>query len=821
MNSTFEIDFIQAIKNAGLPPPLNILNDARFHRFSTNDKINDDAGWYILKETPTGIMLGAFGCFRSGIKENWSNVPEDEFDPAKKREFKSEVNKYVKDSEKKRQQDDETAAGKAEKVWTQAKPADPEHPYLVKKNVKAFDLRQSRYDGLDVLIVPMRDAQKKIWSYQRIKPDGNKRFFKGGRTSGNFHVLGEPTPTKIICEGFATAASIHQSTGHTVYIAFYAGNLKNVAKTIRKTHPEADLIIAADDDWKTSDNPGLNKGLEAARSVKARFAIPTWPKDKRGEKDCDFNDLAQSLGPEHVKRCIERAEKPEADEKTKEDKSTNEEKKSQATALVAMAEARCGLFTDGNNEPHVNIPVNGHDEIYRIESGFFRTWMSQSYWREHDGVANETSVKSAINTLKGLAQFGGDQRKVFLRAGEHDGNIYIDLADDQWRSIEITKTGWKVIDKPPITFCRTSSMRPLPEPKKPGDINLLWDHINISEENRLLLIAWMLNCFDRNTPDIVLELVGEHGSGKSVTHNYLVELIDPNTINLSLSPDKISDLQVSALHRLVVSFENASNLSALLQDRICGLSTGAGFSVRTLYMTVDETAKRLQNPVILNSIVGVISRADLLDRAIFFELPRLDQRKKVSSMNKRFEQDQPYILAGLLDLLCEVQKILPEVVIPPDKLPRMGDFAALGEAVYLASGQEKGQFLRDYAANRRRGVHRSLDASSVSTALISFMESHHAEYFEGTVKELLQAIEPHKLDGETFVRSPKGLADALRRIGPSLRMVGLKVKIESRPRRDGYHVFVEKTLDEDETPGTEKKHPENESVEAELEEELY
>ena len=100
MNSTFEMDFIQAIKNAGLPPPLNILKDAQFHRFPTNDKINDDAGWYILKETPTGIMLGAFGCFRSGIKGNWSNVPEDEFDPAKKREFKSEVNKYVKNSEK-------------------------------------------------------------------------------------------------------------------------------------------------------------------------------------------------------------------------------------------------------------------------------------------------------------------------------------------------------------------------------------------------------------------------------------------------------------------------------------------------------------------------------------------------------------------------------------------------------------------------------------------------------------------------------------------------------------------------------------------------
>ena len=56
-------------------------------------------------------------------------------------------------------------------------------------------------DGKDVLLVPLRDQDGKLWSLQRIYPDGNKLFLKDGRTLGLMHILGEPTPTRIIAEG--------------------------------------------------------------------------------------------------------------------------------------------------------------------------------------------------------------------------------------------------------------------------------------------------------------------------------------------------------------------------------------------------------------------------------------------------------------------------------------------------------------------------------------------------------------------------------------------------------------------------------------------
>ena len=136
------------------------------------------------------------------------------------------------------------------------------------------------------------------------------------------HTLGDTTPTRIIAEGFSTGASIHEATGHCVHIAFNCHNLKTVAESIRKAYPDTDLVIASDDDWKTEGNPGLTKGADAARSVKAKLAIPTWPEKQRGEKDTDFNDLAISHGPAHITTCIGRAARPLEEKMPKEDRQT-------------------------------------------------------------------------------------------------------------------------------------------------------------------------------------------------------------------------------------------------------------------------------------------------------------------------------------------------------------------------------------------------------------------------------------------------------------------------------------------------------------------
>ena len=66
------------------------------------------------------------------------------------------------------------AAKNAERIWNEATQANSEHPYLKRKAVKAYGLKQSQRDGFDVLIVPLKDIHKKIWSLQWIYPDQRK-----------------------------------------------------------------------------------------------------------------------------------------------------------------------------------------------------------------------------------------------------------------------------------------------------------------------------------------------------------------------------------------------------------------------------------------------------------------------------------------------------------------------------------------------------------------------------------------------------------------------------------------------------------------------
>ena len=159
-----------------------------------------------------------------------------------------------------------------------------------------------------------------------------------------------------------------------------------------------------------------------------------------------------------------------------------------------------------------------------------------------------------------------------------------------------------------MTFARTLTMRSLPLPSETGEINLMWKHVNISKDDRLLMLAWLLECLRPNTPDPLLELCGEQGTGKSVTHNNIRQLIDPNKVNLRSAPDKLNDLLVSAVHSHLVSIENASKLSSQMQDRLCSLATGGGFAVRSLYTNSEETALAIKRPVIINGIAGVVTR---------------------------------------------------------------------------------------------------------------------------------------------------------------------------------------------------------------------
>ena len=168
------------------------------------------------------------------------------------------------------------AAVEALRVWSAASESGVS-PYLVRKGVGGHGVR---YAAGGWLLVPVRDASGELWNVQRIAPDKpadgpDKLFLKGGRKSGLWHCIGDPknAPVILVCEGYATGATLHEATGRPVAVAFDAGNLASVAQALRKAHPSAYLMICGDDDRETAAKIGRNPGRDTAQAAAERVGV--------------------------------------------------------------------------------------------------------------------------------------------------------------------------------------------------------------------------------------------------------------------------------------------------------------------------------------------------------------------------------------------------------------------------------------------------------------------------------------------------------------------------------------------------------------------
>lgn len=242
-------------------------------------------GWYVL--FLDGIASGVFGSWKdSGTWHNWSSrKPSDHLEADLIRQ-RIEHAKSQREADQVRRQ--AAATGYASRLWSDARPACEDHPYLAAKHVGAYRLRQLG----DVLLVPLY-VNGALCNLQRITADGTKRFLSGGRVRGAYSPIGAlgPELPLYVCEGWATGATIHAQTGAAVACAMNAGNLKPVAQALRSRHGSAlQIVIAGDDDRQTVGNPGRTAATAAAIAIGADVAFPEWPEGAPIELT-DFNDL--------------------------------------------------------------------------------------------------------------------------------------------------------------------------------------------------------------------------------------------------------------------------------------------------------------------------------------------------------------------------------------------------------------------------------------------------------------------------------------------------------------------------------------------------
>jgi len=186
-----------AMAAAGLAPakPIDLNPDGKIHRYRvTGDKGGSNNGWYVLHDGP--MAFGAFGSWRNSESHTWREASTKPLTPAERADITRRTKAMWQAQAIERKAVQEAAQAKALRMWRMARPATHAHPYLAKKQVNSYGLRQLR----EMLLVPARDHAGVLHTLQFIMPDGSKRFLTGGRISGCYVALGRVGDTLLLAE---------------------------------------------------------------------------------------------------------------------------------------------------------------------------------------------------------------------------------------------------------------------------------------------------------------------------------------------------------------------------------------------------------------------------------------------------------------------------------------------------------------------------------------------------------------------------------------------------------------------------------------------
>ncbi len=277
--------------------------------------------------------------------------------------------------------------------------------------------------------------------------------------------------------------------------------------------------------------------------------------------------------------------------------------------------------------------------------------------------------------------------------------------------MEISADGWRIVDNREVAFLRPTGMLPLPTPNHSGDITRLKSLLNIDEAGWILIVGWLVQAFNPKGPYPVLTLNGEQGTAKSSAARLFRNLIDPNESPLRATPRNEHDLVLAAVNGWVLNFDNLSLVQPWLADALCRISTGGGFSTRTLYTDKEESLFNSMRPIILNGITDVVTRHDLADRTIYINLNPVKERILESTLSNQFNEKVPYILGGLFSAVSTALKNIKTTSL--SDLPRMADFALWVKAAEPSLPWKDGLFIKTYRHNIHSIVSDALDNSLI------------------------------------------------------------------------------------------------------------
>jgi phage/plasmid primase-like uncharacterized protein len=292
-----EEQLIDAIKAAGLEPPDHIEMDGKIHRFKSGTKGTpgiDKPGWYLI--FGDGIPAGRFGCWRMGMEVTWRADVGRKLTDFEEMAHARRINesKVLREAAQERQH--QVASETVEKIWLSGVAAHPDHPYLKRKGIQTHGVRTT---GDGRLMVPLYDQDGTLSTLQYIDEDGGKLYHPGGKSGGKFWMIGtiDEPGTLYVAEGFATAATIHETTSRPCVVAYSASSLVPVTASLREMYGASqDIVIVADHD---THGVGQRYADQASAKFGARVVMPPIEGMDANDYVQAGHDLASLLMPSH------------------------------------------------------------------------------------------------------------------------------------------------------------------------------------------------------------------------------------------------------------------------------------------------------------------------------------------------------------------------------------------------------------------------------------------------------------------------------------------------------------------------------------------
>jgi len=445
----------------------------------------------------------------------------------------------------------------------------------------------------------------------------------------------------------------------------------------------------------------------------------------------------------------------------------------------------------------VKVLKNGKPIWVDLFSPTFEQMIRVGVQEKIGGIYGDSIYRDAIKNMHAQALLGDiETKQIYQICAMENDCLYYNTNDDQGTIYKISKSGMDNLcdeDVQPIFLKKQNVYAKINRDVVFDNDNAIKDFsklCRIQDDDRIVFEVHVICEFLKNIPIPIMINHGEQGSAKTSVSNAVKYMIDPEVENSISMPTNIDDIAVTLSKREISSFDNIDDFVKQISDFFCRAVTGTLHPKRKLYTNGDEFNLLLKEKIILNGITPSIDQADLLERSIFYELPKIEKNERITDdeFKERLNEMRPFVVGHALKTIQKAMIIFDDVHREiKTKLPRMASFAVWGEAISRMLGYEPNKFLGKYCERLEISNLILSDEKPLVKIIAGLLDTSQAES-SMTTTDLFERINPEDQYGKRNKDLPQNVREfgrQLKQIAPILRAVEIGVESKTYNKKDG------------------------------------